>query len=380
MAEAGKTTYRVGIIGGGRQGTTHARAYYLNPSTEVVAVADTDPENLELFCKRFDVPGYSSYEEMLRRERIDISAPVLPVRANADAVVASARAGVRAVNCEKPLAASLEDADRMVEECRSRGVLFAAGLVPRNYPQHWEARDMINAGEIGEIRSINIYDPNGQGGCHGINMARHFANNSEVDWLVGWVGGDPFSDNDPGDTSFDVADLGGIGGCIRFSNGIDCFSHRGKTVKKGIEVVCSKGVFFSDFFSTFRLWKTEGSELKEVEGLFPPISQRTNPDGSPVRDADGWIATTDGLKATVRSLVDALDAGTEPKLTTGDDLREALEIVIALRESHRRGFAPITPPLEDRSLKMYPIAARWNYKKEEFGAEWYAEQMTRYVQ
>ena len=92
-----KPTYRVGIIGGGRQGTHHARDYHLHPRTEVAAVADTDQENLELFRERFGVPGYASYEEMLAKEDIDISAPVLPVKANPGAVIASAQAGGKAV-------------------------------------------------------------------------------------------------------------------------------------------------------------------------------------------------------------------------------------------------------------------------------------------
>ena len=138
-------------------------------------MADTDQENLDLFRERFRVPGYSDYGEMLAKERIEISAPVLPVRANAGAVVASAQAGVKAISCEKPLTASLEDADRTVEECRTKGIFFAAGLVVRNYPEYWKARELIEAGEIGEVQSINVYDTNGQGGCHGINLALHFA-------------------------------------------------------------------------------------------------------------------------------------------------------------------------------------------------------------
>jgi predicted dehydrogenase len=76
-----RSPFRVGIIGGGQQGTYAARAYHLHPRTEVAAVADTDPENLKLFCERFDVPGYSTYEEMLAKEELDIAAPILPVRA-----------------------------------------------------------------------------------------------------------------------------------------------------------------------------------------------------------------------------------------------------------------------------------------------------------
>ena len=46
-------TYRIGVIGCGRKGTEHARAYVLNPRAEVVAAADSDPENLSLFGERF---------------------------------------------------------------------------------------------------------------------------------------------------------------------------------------------------------------------------------------------------------------------------------------------------------------------------------------
>ena len=374
--------YRVGIIGGGRMGTGYARAYQLNPMTEVAAVADTDPENLELFCERFNVKAsYSDYEEMLAKEDLDVAAPVLPVRANADAVVASARAGVKAVFCEKPLTGSLEDADRMVEECRSRGIHLAAGLVPRNYPQHWKAREMIEAGELGEVQSINTYDGNGQGGCHGMNMARMFARDAEVDWVVGWVEGDPFSDYQEGYTEGEQG-FGAIGGHIRFSNGIECFCHRNTPAKRGIEVVGTRGVFASDYFNSFRLWKApEGTEprkladLEEVEGLFPPITDRKNPDGSVRRDAEGWVASTDGMTASVQALVDTLEKGVPLKLSTGDDLRKALEICIAMRESARHNHSPVKLPLEDRSLKMFPIKGRWNYKKEVHGREWYMEQM-----
>ena len=383
MAERGKGRYRVGIVGAGRQGTTQARAYYLNPDTEVVAAVDTDPQNLELFCKRFNCNGYSNAEEMYRKEKIDISAPILPVRANADAVVMAAKAKVKAINCEKPLTAMLSDADRMVKACRDNGVIFAAGLVPRNYVQHWGARDAINAGEIGEVHTINVYERNGQAGCHGINMALHFANDAEIDWLVGWVGSDPNSDGDPGDTSFvnkvTSAEQRGLGGIIRFKTGVMCHSHNGHTARSGIEVIGSKGIFFSDFYKDFRLYKLSGTELKEDTDRFPPQVRAVKADGTPKRDPDGWLPTTPGLRGTIIALVEALDTGNPPKLTTGHDLAKALEVCIAMRESHRRGFQPVTLPLADRSLKMFPVDARWNYKKDEMGAEWYMQQLEQYI-
>ena len=61
MESENMAKYRVGLIGCGRKGGQHGRAYALNPLTEVVALADTDAENLELYSGFFGVPGYADY-------------------------------------------------------------------------------------------------------------------------------------------------------------------------------------------------------------------------------------------------------------------------------------------------------------------------------
>ncbi len=373
----GDTKYRVGVIGVGRQGTHHARAYQINPSCEVVAGADTDQENLDLFCERFGVPGYSSYEEMLDKESIDIAAPVLPVKVNPDAIVTAARAGVKAVFCEKPLCASLEDADRCVEECRSHGVVFYGGHTFRNMPQLQKAREMIEAGEIGEVQSIELYDGNGQGGCHSISVVRMFLSDADADWVVGWVSGDPHSDWE-GDRLREAEGKGGfgnIGGYIRFDNGLECFSHY-NAAKRGIQVIGSKGSFETDWRS-FRFHKVpDGAEgrfladYEEVPGILPDVKQRH-------RDEEGWLTPGERLAATVQWVVDSIETGTPPTCS-GNDLRKSLEICIAMRESHRKGHAPIKLPLEDRSLTMLPETYRWHYKKDVLGRERYMEDMAQH--
>ena len=111
--------YRAALIGCGRKGHGHARGYAGNPRTEVVAAADPDEDNLRIFLEHFPVPGYSDHRELLAKEEIDIAAPILPVRPNPGVVIDCAEAGVKAVYCEKPMAASLEEADAMVEACES---------------------------------------------------------------------------------------------------------------------------------------------------------------------------------------------------------------------------------------------------------------------
>ena len=380
MADATTPKYRVGMIGCGMQGRVHARSYFHNPYTEVVAVADTDPENVRSLSEALGVPGYADYDDMLRNERLDIAAPVLPVRANVDAIVGSARGGVKAIFCEKPLTASLEDAARAVEECRSRGVYFYGGHTFRNYPQMWKAREIIESGELGEVQSINLYDGNGQGGCHSMSVVRMFARDADADWVVGWVEGDPFSDVEGDEHTEQSGDIGfkAIGGYIRFTNGIECFSHY-NTTRSGIEVVCSRGVFVSDL-SSFHLWKAiEGAEgrlikdLRETEGLF--VDVRTYDDIGKFDD-DGWAIPENRLNDTVQRVVDSLETGVPPRCS-GEDLLKSLEICIALRESHRRGHAPVSLPLEDRSLKMMPVTIRWNNKTDLMDRERYDDILAR---
>ena len=84
--------YKVGFIGCGLMAMHHASAYHLNPQTEIVAAADTDTQNLALFCKRFSVSNsYLNYQDMLEDEDIDIIAPILPVNINAKAVIDSTK-------------------------------------------------------------------------------------------------------------------------------------------------------------------------------------------------------------------------------------------------------------------------------------------------
>ena len=242
--------YRVGLIGCGRKGGQHGRAYALNPLTEIVALADTDEENLELYCKFFQAPGYVDYREMLEKERIDIAAPILPVAPNPGVIIGCAEAGVKAILCEKPLASTLEDADRMVEACHTRNIKFGAGDMDRNLPYYWKARQLIDSGELGEVRSITFVGGSGSeisgGGCQQLSLMRLFAGDAEVDWASGWMAGDPFSVEDQG-----------AAGYVRFANSVEAFMQRQPDARPpGFDVACSSGLL-QQRNGVLRLWKAE---------------------------------------------------------------------------------------------------------------------------
>ena len=127
-----------------------ARAFDMHPRCQLVAIADTDRANLELAAGRFGVPGYSSWDEMLAHPALDIGVAVLPVRSNAAADVALARAGVRSSFCEKPLTGSQADADRMVDETAARGIPLVCGVVVSSTSDYQRAYRLVAEGEIGD--------------------------------------------------------------------------------------------------------------------------------------------------------------------------------------------------------------------------------------
>src|SRR5438093_2444493 len=145
---------RVAILGCGPRGISHAGAYKKLPDVELVALCDLDEERLRAAGERFGVTQlYKSYEEMFAREELDI----VNVPARADwhypLTMAVLEHGVSAL-VEKPIALDLEQADRMVETARAKGVQLAVHHQRSVGPLQKKAKALIAAGAIGEVRSI----------------------------------------------------------------------------------------------------------------------------------------------------------------------------------------------------------------------------------
>lgn len=360
--------YRVGLIGAGRKGTQHARSYMEDDRVEVVAVADTDAENLALFQQRAGVPGYADFRQMLAQERIDIAAPILPVSANTDIVLACAEAGVRAILCEKPAATALADVDRMVSACKRRSICFGAGDLDVNLPTYQAALAFINSGELGAVRSITLLGGPGSemsgGGCQRFTLMRHFAGCADVAWAQGWVSDDPLSDHDQGGAGY-----------VRFVNGVESFIYRDSDARgRGYEVACEGGVFRCDdnLAGLFRYTEADGDtaswdRLQRIEGVLPegPIYGRRRD-----HDENGWQWPGDRNVNSCKAIIDALERGDDPP-NSGINAVKVLELAIALRESHRQGCVPVSLPLVDRSLRMIPGPDRMYNKKPRLGHDVY---------
>ncbi|MYF99793.1 Gfo/Idh/MocA family oxidoreductase [Candidatus Poribacteria bacterium] len=125
---------RLGLIGcGGIVQKTHARAYHsLVETVKITALADVVTENLQKVGDDFDVPTqnrYTDYREMLANAEIDAVTIATPHSLHAEQVIESASAGL-AIISEKPMATSLEEADKIMETVRKNDVPYT---VTHNY-------------------------------------------------------------------------------------------------------------------------------------------------------------------------------------------------------------------------------------------------------
>lgn len=379
MTKNGK--YKVGLIGAGRAGVPRARAFDMHPLCEVVAIADTDRANLDLASRRFEVPGYDTWDKMLSNHELDIGMAVLPVRPNADAVVALARAGVKTIFCEKPLAGRLADADRMVTETFSRGIPLVCGVVVSSTPDYQKAYRLAANGEIGDVVRVNLYENNNQVGTHGLNLARRFAGRPATEFVIGWVSGDPFAESED-EHEDGTPGYGALGGYIRFENGVEVFSNYQVPVHhwRGIEIVGTHGIIFNWNNSGLGLHLMRGKtserpaaweDFDDVEGIFLPREAQRERE----YDDEGWRHPGRVMLGIVEEMVENLEHGSPIGATTGDDMRHALEIAVGLRQSARSGHIPVRFPLQDRSITMLPQKSRWFYKKTLMGEQAYMDQL-----
>jgi predicted dehydrogenase len=158
---------RLGMVGGGRGafiGAVHRIAARLDDRWELVAGAlSSDPERAkasgeDLLLKPDRI--YGDFNEMARRERrlkdgIDAVAIVTPNHAHAAAARAFLKAGIHVI-CDKPLTTTRREADQLAKLARESGLIFAVTHNYTGYPLVRQARAMVQAGELGAIRVLQV--------------------------------------------------------------------------------------------------------------------------------------------------------------------------------------------------------------------------------
>jgi len=158
---------RVGLIGAGRMGSFHAENLAWGvPGAILAAVADPQPGAADALTNKLGVAkAYSDLHALLQDPEIEAVAIAAPARTHAEWVIAAARAG-KHVFCEKPMAVTLDEADRAIAAAKDAGVVLQV-VVNRRFDSVLAAAiAAVKAGENGTTqlsrsltRDPGLHDP-----------------------------------------------------------------------------------------------------------------------------------------------------------------------------------------------------------------------------
>ncbi len=144
---------KAAVIGVGAMGQHHARVYTEIQGTQLVAVADANPEVSRRIGTKYSVLDYVDYREMLARESPDVVSVAVPTRLHREVVGAALVAGAH-VLVEKPIAATVDEGREMLEQARSLGRHLMVGHIVRFNPAIRALKARMANGELGRIFQI----------------------------------------------------------------------------------------------------------------------------------------------------------------------------------------------------------------------------------
>jgi predicted dehydrogenase len=141
-----------------------APAMVEDPGSELVAFFSHTPARAEEMKVRFGARrAYSDLDALLADEEVEAVYLASPQQRHCEETIRAARAG-KHVLCEKPMAVTLDDCQRMVAACAKAGVALAVAYYRRWYPKARQLKAMLDEGAIGQPVSARVfiagrYDP-----------------------------------------------------------------------------------------------------------------------------------------------------------------------------------------------------------------------------
>jgi len=334
------TTYRAGIIGLGFIGGadqvsadalgqqlanldgTHAQALQSHERVKLVAGTSRDVGRRERFQHRTGTKTYTSWEEMLDKEALDIVSVATYTPEHALLTIACAQRGIRVIWCEKPIAGTLAEAEAMLEACEKSGSLLVINHNRRFDATCRRLRDHVSAGGLGKLTSVNLQwnaGRLGNVGTHTIDAALMFTGRriTAVSATLDEAG-------KPDCRGAAFRDPGGWG-FLRLDDGVmvsidaaDYANTPYHMVVNGTEGRATAGKFRSDF--TLEYWDGR-------HDVWPGIEESA-------------------MNQAMREIVQALD-GEGPFPYTAAESLHTLEAIVACHASNAKHAAWVELPLKD---------------------------------
>lgn len=358
--------YRVGIIGAtGRGDYGHAvdAACRKIENVEIVAVADANDAGRTKALERAGAKtGYSSYRDMLAKDKPDIVA-ICPrwLDQHAEMLLAAAEAGCH-IYMEKPFCRTLKECDAVVNALDMRHLKLGIAHISQYSPVLATVLKVIADGTIGdllEIRGRGKEDARGGGedlwvlGSHIFGLMRSVAGgNATSCYATVMQAGKPVIKSDVKDGAEGIGPLAGdhVQASYALSKGVTgYFASRkgmaGKPTRFAIQVFGSKGVIEleSGYGVKADLLRDGGWSPNRSGAKWETIT--SDGIGKPESRKDGTYEG--GHVAAIADLIDAIEKDRETKCSARD-ATAIIEMIAAVFESHRVG-KPVELPLKTRA-------------------------------
>lgn len=320
---------------------SHASAFHAVPETEVVAVCDVVPDATARYVAAWgEAARYTDYRELLARENLDLLSIATPDHLHADIFVDACAAGVKGIVCEKPIATTLADADRMIAAAAQHGAKVVVNHTRRFDPFYRQAKWLIDQGTIGKLSRV-IGTMGGEramlfrNGTHLADTIAFFAD-AYPSWLIAELD-DPekkWGTTYMGTGGRDALSEPGATAYIAFQNGVRGLYNGSKSTITNFELVLmgeSGSIRISDYSAELTLPLPGG--------------------GLTTQPMPSSIDMNSGMVTAVRELVEQVTHPDE----SGDGVkalqagRATLEILLGILASADAGAARVDFPLVERT-------------------------------
>ena len=144
---------KIGVIGTGEMGQNHVRIYSEMDDVELVGISDVNEVQVNQIAKKYNTVPFIEYTKLLdcRLDAVSIAVPTtLHTKVALDSIATGAN-----VLVEKPIADTIENADKMITAASDAGLILMVGHVERFNPAITRMKEIIDEGVIGKILSIS---------------------------------------------------------------------------------------------------------------------------------------------------------------------------------------------------------------------------------
>lgn len=343
-------TYRAAVIGCSRMGGfidnevvgarkhvppySHGAGFFACDRTDLVACADPRTDVMAMFGERYHIPKthqYTDYREMIARENLDIVSVATQPEPRAEIIVHAAGHGIKAIYAEKALCASMAEARTIVDTLQRNGTILNLGTNRRWSALYDHMKAELDSGDLGPLKQLVIYMTGTlfNTGSHIFDLLMRLNGDAPVAWVQGTL--------PRGADSLETGDLlseDPLGeGTIHFANGVTAYA---LNTGRGLEVdaICEQGALSA---------LNDGQEFMLRKRVVVDDRGRTALETVPFPDVEPASSTL----ALIEDLVHALDTGEAPRGGSAGQIAYAnTEVIFAMIESHRRGGARVTLPVE----------------------------------